>query len=155
MTVWHICGCTSGGVYVPCICKHFSVKDISQKLWNQHPRELISTQNGPCKHKYISSASNGPTHLRMYLWSGGVYVPCSYSHARWEFCRWLGSLLPCLCDVFWVLINSLVCWVFCKWTRWKPSYFPFCFTWVYCRLTVRCVKRRSTQNICFCFVSLS
>ena len=26
--------------------------------------------------------------------------------------RWLSSLLLCLCDVFWVLINSLVCW-FC------------------------------------------
>ena len=27
-----------------------------------------------------------------------------------SFWRWLGSLL-CLCDVFWALINSLVCWL--------------------------------------------
>ena len=35
--------------------------------------------------------------------SGGVYVPCIYTHARSEL------PLLCLCDVFLALINSLVC----------------------------------------------
>ena len=35
-----------------------------------------------------------------------------------SYCRWLGSLLLCLCDVFWALINSLVCWFCCCW---QPS----------------------------------
>ena len=44
---------------------------------------------------------------------GGVYVPCIYSHARWELLKWLRSLLLCLHEVFWVpilVINSIVCW---------------------------------------------
>ena len=40
---------------------------------------------------------------RMYLWWSSCTL---YLHA----CQvWLGSLLLCLCDVFWVLNNSLVC----------------------------------------------
>ena len=27
-----------------------------------------------------------------------------------SYCRWLMSLMLCLCDVFWALVNSLVCW---------------------------------------------
>ena len=27
-----------------------------------------------------------------------------------SYCWWLRSLLLCLCDIFWALINSLVCW---------------------------------------------
>ena len=40
--------------------------------------------------------------------SGGVYVPCIYTHARWELRRWPRSLLLYVCDVFRALINSLV-----------------------------------------------
>ena len=40
--------------------------------------------------------------------SGGVYIPCIYSHMR----RRLKSLLLCLCYFFLALINYLVCW-FC------------------------------------------
>ena len=39
--------------------------------------------------------------------SSGVYVPCFYTNAR---CRRLRALLLCFCDIFRVLINSLVCW---------------------------------------------
>ena len=39
--------------------------------------------------------------------SGGVYEPCIYPHAKWGNS---GLSLLCLCDVFWVLINSIVCW---------------------------------------------
>ena len=41
-------------------------------------------------------------------WHGGVYVPCMPGES---YCRRLRSLLLYLCDVFWALINSLVCWV--------------------------------------------
>ena len=46
--------------------------------------------------------------------SGGVYVPCIYSHGRWDetYHRRLRFLVLYLCDVFRVLINSLVCWYF-------------------------------------------
>ena len=57
---------------------------------------------------------------RVYMPLGGIrfedvplgsYVPCIKSHARLKkYCRWLESLLFCLCDVFQALINSLVCW---------------------------------------------
>ena len=42
--------------------------------------------------------------------TGGVYVPCMYSHAGWELLQatWVFFLL-CLCDVFWAVSNSLVC----------------------------------------------
>ena len=30
-----------------------------------------------------------------------------------SYCSWLRSLFLCLCDVFWELINSLVCWLWC------------------------------------------
>ena len=43
--------------------------------------------------------------------SGRVYVPCFYTHARWELQQATQvTLLLYLCYVFWVLINSLVCW---------------------------------------------
>jgi len=49
--------------------------------------------------------------LLFWGWTvGGVYVPCIYSHARCSCCKQLRCL--CLCDVFWSLLNSLVCW-FC------------------------------------------
>ena len=49
--------------------------------------------------------------------SGGVCVPCIYSHAPDEsYRRRLQSLLSCLCDLFQALINSLGCW-FCKMLR--------------------------------------
>ena len=41
--------------------------------------------------------------------SGGVYVPCIYTHAGWELPRQLRSLLLCLCSIFRVLFNFLVC----------------------------------------------
>ena len=50
----------------------------------------------------------------MLLWgctSGRVYVPCTYSHARWELTQ--ATLVLCLCDIFQVLINSLACWSRC------------------------------------------
>ena len=37
-------------------------------------------------------------------------------------CRWHRSLWPWLCDVFWALINSLVCW-FC-WGRFRHKLLP-------------------------------
>ena len=46
-------------------------------------------------------------------------------------CRWLGSLLLCLCDVFQALINSLVCWFFSSFTClcYVYIYMPNSFWW--------------------------
>ena len=44
---------------------------------------------------------------------GGVYVPCICLHAKWGLLYMrLRSLLWCLCDVFQMLITSLVCWLY-------------------------------------------
>ena len=59
--------------------------------------------------------------------AGGIYVPCIYAHARWQslqvefmylvftrmpgdsHCRWLRSLLLCLCDIFRALRELSMC----------------------------------------------
>ena len=50
------------------------------------------------------------TTRRTILWctSGGVYVPCIYTHARWELPK--ANLVFGVVLVFWALISSLVCW---------------------------------------------
>ena len=58
-------------------------------------------------------------HIYIYIYiiiwgctSGGVYVPCIITQMPGEsYHRQLGSLLLCSCDVFWALINCLVCWL--------------------------------------------
>ena len=42
--------------------------------------------------------------------SGEVYVPCICTHARWELLQESQVFVVVLCDVFPVLIISLVCW---------------------------------------------
>ena len=44
--------------------------------------------------------------------SGGIYVPCIYTHARWALLQVTWSLLLYLHYLFWWLINSLVCWFY-------------------------------------------
>ena len=49
-----------------------------------------------------------------------MYLVCTHVPGE-EFCRWLRPLLLCSSDIFWIQINSLVCWFFpfvspCKWT---------------------------------------
>ena len=61
--------------------------------------------------KYINSTRGAASRMYRGCTSGGVYGPCFYTHARWEYRRRLGSLLLS-CYVFRALINSLVCW-FC------------------------------------------
>ena len=54
----------------------------------------------------------------MWRWgctSGGIYAPCIYLHARWDLLHVTQVSLLGLCDIFCVLINSLVCW-FCTGT---------------------------------------
>ena len=118
---------TSGGVYVPCIYTHANTEDVPlvefmylvftrmqiQKMylwWS-----LCTLYLHACKHRRGTS--------------GGVYVPCIYTHANTEevslvefmylvFTRMptesysgrLRSLLLYLCYVFRALINSLVRW---------------------------------------------
>ena len=96
-------------------------------MQNQHTRKFISTRKTSRKynkdlnhlakvvcikvHKphqwYVLRKSlNGS--LRMYLW----WSLCTlYLHAcQVSYCRWLRSLLSYLCNIFWALIHSLVCW---------------------------------------------
>ena len=47
--------------------------------------------------------------MRMYFWwiyLCTLYFTCMPGES---YCRWLQSLLLCLCDLFWVLIHSFVC----------------------------------------------
>ena len=100
---------------------------------NQHTRELIRAWKPSHKHNtcfFYKMLKKRKTRVAYKSLSPGVrvstrytdsastagdsvlccLVPCVYLYARWESdCRWLRSLLLCLCDVFHVLINSLVC----------------------------------------------
>ena len=51
--------------------------------------------------RYINSTRDTSSYLKVFT--------CMPGEAE-SYCRWLRSLLLCLCDVFWALINSLVCW---------------------------------------------
>ena len=68
-------------------------------MQNRHTRELISAWKTLHKHKKDLS------HLQCT--PGGVYV---FTRMPGESsCRWCGSLLLCLCVIFQVLINLVVC----------------------------------------------
>ena len=135
------CGCTCGAVYVPCIYTHARW----ELLWMYFSWSLCTLYLHACQ---VRVTVNVLLMEFMYLvftrmagesycecTSDGVYVPCIYTHARWEL-LWMyfwwslctlylhacqvrvtvgdsvRSLLLCLCDVFRMLINSLICW-FC------------------------------------------
>ena len=74
-------------------------------------------------------------NARYINFTRGASSSCIYTHARW-----LGSLLSCMCDVFRVLINSLVCW-FCTSTL-GLVLFKICSHYTACS--------RITWSICFC-----
>ena len=111
----------SNKLYTTAFCKMKQTSQIwywsSAKIWNrmqprvlaqnQHTRELISTRK--MSHKHINKTltwhvchEDVPLVEFMYL----VFTRIPGESYRW----WLGSLLLHLCDVFRVLINSLVCW---------------------------------------------
>ena len=93
------CGCTFGGVYVPGIYSH-------------------ARSNVPLVHCMYLFHMAGEVYLwwslcTLHLLACHVtctyaedYVPCAYSHARWEYRRRFLALLPCCCAVFQTLINS-------------------------------------------------
>ena len=81
----------SANYNLPCTSK----VALSLIIWDEAGRNL--KQNG------AQSDRGGCT-------SGGVYVPCIYTHARrYRYRRQLGSLLLYLVYAFRALINSLVC----------------------------------------------
>ena len=70
----------------------------------------LYTPVSPCVPETEGIYATGETSFFWGCTSGGVYVPCIYSPAMWEFM--VGDVgLCCLCDDFWALINSLVCWL--------------------------------------------
>ena len=98
------------------------------------------------KQKQPTTTTKKETKTEMYL-SGGVSVPCIYTHARESYHvplvefiylvfahtsgdsyrRRLRSLLLCLCDVFRALIYSLLCWLCgCSFGRSAPI--KFCYS---------------------------
>ena len=102
-------------------------------MQNQHRRELITAQKMSHKHKtkdpsrlrwlspgmwvnirYTNSTSGKSSFVRKYMRSSVPLVEFMYlaftGMPGQSYCRRLGSLLLCLCDVFWALINSLVFW---------------------------------------------
>ena len=98
-----------------CTGKPFFIQDQTQSF----DLETGSTYKHTTTHIYITCAWNIGYIILCYwggilFWgcaSGGVYVPCIYTH-QVSYCRWLMSLLLYLCYVFQAPINSLVCW-FC------------------------------------------
>ena len=75
--------------------------------------------------------------MRVYLW-WSLCTLCLYSHARWELQQATQVFLMCSCDVFRVLINSLVCWFFFYW------FYIFYFH----NLKKRKVKEESNRSLC-------
>ena len=75
-------------------------------IQNQHIREIINARKMPNKHN-----KEDPSH---YCNSPGMplveFMYLVFTHMPGKSCcRWLRSSLLCLCDIFWALINSLVC----------------------------------------------
>ena len=71
----------------------------------------ISLPHPPPPHTHTQTT---PTHLpkRRVLWLWKNTTTKDLSRLPGESChRQLRSLLLCSCDIFWVLINSLVCWL--------------------------------------------
>ena len=91
------CGCTSGGVYVPCIYTHARWELLWMYLW----WSLCTLYLHAC---LVRVTVDVPLVEFMYL----VFTRMPGE----SYCRRLRSLLLCLCDVFRMLINSLICW-FC------------------------------------------
>ena len=63
-------------------------------MQNKHTRELIRAQKMP--HKL-------DVPMVGFIYPVFIYMPGK------DYCRRLGSLFLCLCDVFQALINSLAC----------------------------------------------
>ena len=106
------CSCTSGGVYVPWSAAvplvEFMYLEVQLYLWWSLCTLKCSCTSGGV---YVPWSAAVPLVEFMYL-----NIPPAvfklYSHAWWELPRWLRSLLLCSCDVFPVLINSVIYW-FC------------------------------------------
>ena len=89
-------------------------------FWRERRAEGDSNR-GPSAYQ-PNALPLGQTGSQSLCPTGGVSVLCIYLHARWEFLR---SLLLCLCDVFWALINSLVSWFSASLCfRWKQKTDP-------------------------------
>ena len=75
---------------------------------SQTPRNMYySMETKPQTSFLLLKTSDSTTKIMFFrgCTSGGVYVPCMYTHGRW-----LRSLLLYFCYVFRALINSPVCW---------------------------------------------
>ena len=84
-------GCISGGVYVPCTYMYarwelpywgllYAIKRMY--LW----RSLCTLYLHACQVR-VTLLRSSLCYLRECI-SGGVYVPCTYTHARWELPYW-------------------------------------------------------------------
>ena len=67
---------------------------------------LFLLLNPSCVHQYVPLHPMEDVPLVEFMYLVFTCMPGGSCH------RWLRSLLLCLCDVFQVLINSLVCWVY-------------------------------------------
>ena len=90
--------CISGGVYVPCTYTYarwelpywgllYVIKRMY--LW----RSLCTLYLHACQVR-VTVLRSSLCYLRECI-SGGVYVPCTYTHARWELPYWGDSGLCC------------------------------------------------------------
>ena len=103
-----VCLCLSVSVCLS-VCLSLSLS-LSLSLTHTH------TQTHARTHARIRTQAHGHTHsritLRLYLW-WSLYILYSFTRISHESdSRRLGSL-SCLCDVFRVLINSLIVCYFC------------------------------------------
>ena len=85
-------------------------------MQNQHTRELLSAwvaySNSPgmrVSARHINSTRGTSWINPCVCTSGGVYVPSTYSDARWVL---LSATRVFVVVLFWVIINSPVCWFF-------------------------------------------
>ena len=148
---WSLCtfslqatwGCTSGGVYVPFLYT---------------PREDVHL----VEFMYLS------LHATWGCTSGGVYVPFLYTQCEdvplVEFmylgftrmpgescCRWLRSFLLCFSDIFWALINPLVCWLYMSQRKiTRGLCVCVCVCMCMCVCVYVCVCMCTCVSVCIC-----
>ena len=118
--------------------KVISTQKTSHKHNHKDPSRLRYLSPGMhVNTRSINSTRGTPSRRCTYggvygpcIWgcnSCGIYVPCIYAHARWQslqvefmylvftrmpgdsHCRWLRSLLLCLCDIFRALRELSMC----------------------------------------------
>ena len=90
-----------------CICKLYVMYIFHVSEYTDFMCEIGgSTQMGVNWHLKDIIQKHISKDLMEFMYFVLTHIPGESYH------RWLRSLMMCLCDVFWVLINSRVCW-FC------------------------------------------